>query len=611
LTILENYKKSKVPIKAFSEDLKQSYNIEDFKQLGIKKNQFYKELSSLNLQYDLEKKTLELDENKYNTLFEKYEKLKAGSLNKMLSGLTIIKTQISLAIDEIQIERSQSKFDQKKQQISFLKKEIVFAREHLIYHQEDLNKIINEKNSLIKKMHDSQNIIEESNNEINILDYQDNIDNLEYHRLLQILLKEIVNEAQINTKLIINEIQGMFLKLGLKKENIKTEKLFKKVSSFTDSYMLIKNDKKNWKKQADLRFEKSLQYILKAKQSNLQLNQIELIAQETLFDLITLDEYLDLTSFFIDQFTIEVQENYATFSDSLYNWWSSIVIFYKTHASWFEDTLFKIGKKPITPLGIIKFFVILIATYIISRLIKRYINKIGKKQKKISSYAIYTLSRLSFYIAMIFGVIIAIVSLGVDFTAFAFIAGALGVGIGFGLQVFFNNFISGIILLLEKNIRVGDFIQLESGEYGSIKEINVRTTLMKTLDNLEILIPNSDLALKKFTNWTLSEKIRRVRIPFTVAYGTDKDIVKKVIIQAAKTVSITIKDKPIDVWLVEFAESSLNFELVVWVNEYITSVSVIATKARYLWIIETALKENNITIPFPQRDVHVYENKKD
>jgi len=183
------------------------------------------------------------------------------------------------------------------------------------------------------------------------------------------------------------------------------------------------------------------------------------------------------------------------------------------------------------------------------------------------------------------------------------------VGIGFGLQSFFSNFIAGIILLVEKYVRVGDFIQLESGEYGTIIEINVRTTLMRTLDNLEILIPNNDLVLKKFTNWTLSEKIRRVRVPFSVAYGTDKDKVKKAVIEAAKTVPLTLKEKEPDVWLVNFADSALSFELVVWVNEYAVTTTVMATTARYLWAIETALKENNITIPFPQRDVHIFERK--
>jgi len=201
------------------------------------------------------------------------------------------------------------------------------------------------------------------------------------------------------------------------------------------------------------------------------------------------------------------------------------------------------------------------------------------------------------------GIIIAFVTLGVDFTAFAIVIGVLGIGIGFSLQSIFSNFISGIILLLEKNIRVGDFIELESKENGFVKEINVRTTLIRTLDNLEILIPNVDLVGKKFTNWTLSEKIRRIRIPFAVAFGSDKDYVKKVIIDAAKKIPTTIKEKPIDVWLIDIGESSLDFELIVWVNEYIKDLPIIATRSRYLWAIESALMKNNIEIPYPVREI--------
>ena len=115
---------------------------------------------------------------------------------------------------------------------------------------------------------------------------------------------------------------------------------------------------------------------------------------------------------------------------------------------------------------------------------------------------------------------------GINLTALTVLSGAIGVGVGFGLRSIFENFMSGIILIFEKSLKVGDFVELEDGTAGTVREVNVRSTIITTNDNIDILIPNSMFITGRVTNWTLRDTSRRLRIPFGVAYGSDKDVVK-------------------------------------------------------------------------------------
>ena len=135
----------------------------------------------------------------------------------------------------------------------------------------------------------------------------------------------------------------------------------------------------------------------------------------------------------------------------------------------------------------------------------------------------------------------------------------------------------------------------------------MRSTLINTNDNIDIVVPNSEFVTTRLTNWTLGERILRVRIPFGVAYGSDKELVKKAAQEAAAEVSYTLtnmKGREPDVWLVEYGDSSLNFLLLVWVNRQ-GARRPTRTKAAYLWALETKLREYNIEIPFPQRDLNL------
>jgi len=272
-----------------------------------------------------------------------------------------------------------------------------------------------------------------------------------------------------------------------------------------------------------------------------------------------------------------------------------------------DVTLFSIGETPVTGGDILQVLIILIVAYLLSRGIRHAIGRVSDRDSAGTQASLYTVGRLTHYVIIIVAVLIALSTIGFDFGKLALIAGALGIGIGFGLQSIVSNFVSGLIILFEHSLRVGDYIELDTGLTGTVKSINVRSTLINTNDNIDIVVPNSEFVTARLTNWTLGERILRVRIPFGVAYGSDKDLVRKAAQEAAAEVSYTLthmKGREPEVWLVDFGESSLDFLLLVWVNRQ-GARRPTRTRAAYLWELESKLAEYGIEIPFPQRDLNL------
>lgn len=208
-------------------------------------------------------------------------------------------------------------------------------------------------------------------------------------------------------------------------------------------------------------------------------------------------------------------------------------------------------------------------------------------------------------VAIIIAFIVALNLIGVNLAALTLFSGALGVGIGFGLQSIFSNFISGVILLMEKTLKVGDFIELQGGLSGLVKEINFRSTVLTTNDNIDIIVPNEAFIKAQLINWTMTDAKRRIHVPFGVAYGTPKELVEKAGLEAAARLPWTFDDqgerKP-QVWLVRFGDFRLDFELIVW----LTDEAVLKPQkvmADYVWEVHSALERHEIKVPHPQRDL--------
>lgn len=269
--------------------------------------------------------------------------------------------------------------------------------------------------------------------------------------------------------------------------------------------------------------------------------------------------------------------------------------------------LLHISGLTITVAGLLASIVAMVATWVLTRTVKRAIGEYAERHPNTNRSSLYTLARLAQYTLLTVGALVALALAGIPVGKFAVFAGAIGVGLGFGLQAIFSNFISGLILLFDKSLKVGDFVELASGTHGEVRDIHIRATTISTNDNIDILVPNSEFVTGQVVNWTHREVSRRLRVPFGVAYGTDKEVVKKAALEAAAEVPFTLsQDGPRrpQVWLHGFGDSSLDFELVVWLTADATKRPS-AVKAAYNWALHTALQKYEIEIPFPQQDVHV------
>jgi potassium efflux system protein len=212
-----------------------------------------------------------------------------------------------------------------------------------------------------------------------------------------------------------------------------------------------------------------------------------------------------------------------------------------------------------------------------------------------------SIARLIHYGFVFVGFLLALVALGVHLRDITIIAGALGVGIGFGLQGIVNNFVSGLILLFERPVKVGDYIQLGE-KWAEIKRIGLRATVVETLDRSEIVVPNSDLISNQVTNWTLSNRMVRLVIPVGVEYGSDVPLVMETLKEAAMASSKIMRMPEPQVLFVNFGESSLDFELRVWMSNIDDRFTV---KSQLHQEIDSRFRQAGIVIAFPQRDLHL------
>ena len=333
-------------------------------------------------------------------------------------------------------------------------------------------------------------------------------------------------------------------------------------------------------------------------------------AHETLGLIAEVNATIDNLSLIRDQVTSESLELTRGFGGS----WLRIKIYSKLlwtqSKNLLNTSLFHIGDRPVTAGGITKALFIFLFFYVVSWLIRHFLDRL-ERQQHFQQGSFYAGGRVLHYVIMTIAGIAALGSIGLDFSNFALIAGALSVGIGFGLQSVVLNFVSGLILLFESSIRVGDYVELDSGNpdsslMGVVKEIRSRSTLINTNDNVDVIVPNSELVGNRMINWTLRESTARMRIPFSVAYGSDKELVTKAALEAAAEGEFCIHHTPglkAAVRMISFGDSALNFELRVWVNRQGVRRPIFV-RSSILWVMDTKFREYGIKVPFPQRDMH-------
>jgi potassium efflux system protein len=246
-------------------------------------------------------------------------------------------------------------------------------------------------------------------------------------------------------------------------------------------------------------------------------------------------------------------------------------------------------------------FAILAATWLINRFVKFVLAGQSLDGTDVSIGFAYAASKILSYIIVVAGVLFAIAAMGFDITQVTLLAGALGVGIGFGLQNIVNNFFSGLILLFEQPIKINDIAAVDN-LMGKVKAMNIRSTVIETFDGAEVIVPNGDFISKTVTNWTKSNRRRRVEIDVGVAYGTESQKVLDILESVAQGHGEVTHDPPPFAIFTGFGDSSLNFRLYVWLEEL---SQILTTPSRIRQEILDALIEAGIEIPFPQRDIRV------
>ncbi len=270
--------------------------------------------------------------------------------------------------------------------------------------------------------------------------------------------------------------------------------------------------------------------------------------------------------------------------------------------------LFSINDTPISAFKIFVAFVILMIGFFIGMLYKKGIKKLSERSRTITPSTRTLLGNLGYYFIVIVALFLTLKTLGIDLSSITLIAGALSVGIGFGLQNMVSNFVSGLILMFERSVKIGDYVEIDDNLTGHITDIKMRSTTITTNDNIDVIVPNQDLIQNRVINWTMNDKIRRFRIPFGVAYGTDAQKVIKIIKEAVANSGFRDiyqdKERITRVIMTEMGDSSVNFELFVWIKGQ-EILYPKRTTSRFLVLIYETLYKHGIEIPFPQRDLHI------
>lgn len=268
----------------------------------------------------------------------------------------------------------------------------------------------------------------------------------------------------------------------------------------------------------------------------------------------------------------------------------------------FTKTLFKIGETPINFISIIiLIFSIIGVIFFANRFRNFLVNRILTRSKKIDAGLAQTIGTMTKYIILVIGFLVIVQTVGIDLSALGLAFGALGVGIGFGLQNITNNFISGLIILFERPIKVGDRIQVGDLD-GDVVNIAARATTILTNDNISVIVPNSDFIDSQVINWSHNDRKVRFTFPVGVSYKEDPRFVRRLLLEVAAENHGVLSKPPPDVLFDAFDDSALSFYLVVWTNTYTEKPRIL--KSQLYYAIFKKFRDNKIEIPFPQRDLH-------
>jgi len=268
---------------------------------------------------------------------------------------------------------------------------------------------------------------------------------------------------------------------------------------------------------------------------------------------------------------------------------------------YFDYSLIDIGNISINTSDIVLIALILAVTVTVLKIIKKFFNnrvKAGRIDKG-STYSVYSIIK---YILWVIAILFMLEGMGVNVNLMLAGSAALLVGLGFGIQQIFNDLVSGILLLLEGNMKVGDIIELEDKVVGRVKEIGLRTSKISTRDDITMIVPNSKFVSDKVINWSHEQHSTRFMVEVGVAYGSDVELVTHLLLEsAAENAEIEQVPEPF-VRFSDFGDSALVFQLLFWTRNAFRSENI---RSRLRYSIDRKFREHNVQIPFPQRVIHI------
>jgi small-conductance mechanosensitive channel len=271
-----------------------------------------------------------------------------------------------------------------------------------------------------------------------------------------------------------------------------------------------------------------------------------------------------------------------------------------------EFKLFSYKNFSLTPFDIILVTGTYLLTAFVLRMFNFFMNRSVRKREWMDKSTAYALEKLAAYFGYVIATVVSMEVVGLDVTLLLASSAALLIGVGLGIQQIFNDFTSGLILLFGGTVRVGDIVEFNN-TVGRIIEIDFRTSKIKTRAGITIIVPNSKLVSDNVINWTTMDDLTRFEVTVGVAYGSDTNLVKNILTQVAKKHEAVEPNMPVKVQFKDFGDSSLDFKVLFWARN---SWEIEFVKSDMRFEIDRRFREEKVTIPFPQRDVHFYDSRK-